>query len=119
MEWEINIEVSEINDGFIEFIDDDGLVTIQVTVDSAKKIIKEFGEEILNQVNKKSVLTLLEFGRNRVLEFTLTHDIGDESFQIMVIDTESTNLFHEFEIEACDLGTWNKFLNFVSNYDIR
>tara|TARA_R110000772_G_scaffold94317_1_gene192110 strand:+ start:2033 stop:2374 length:342 start_codon:yes stop_codon:yes gene_type:complete len=109
----MNIEESNIEDGFVTFFDDDGLVTIQMSLESCRSIVVTFGDNIKSKTDKTDILYVKEFGNRLPLEFTLKNDKSEDTFSLTAINTDSTNLYHDFELEECDLETWYKFTRLI------
>jgi hypothetical protein len=110
---DIVIEEAEINDEFVTFLDDDGRVSIQMSLESCRTIIVAFGNNITSKTDKKQTLSVKEFGKRFSLEFTLDNDKEEDTFSLSAIYTESTNLYRDFELEQCDLKTWYDFTRLI------
>lgn len=107
------IEFEEITNenGNIVIIDEDGLITIQMEEDVTLKIFDAFDKYIKN--NKEKTLS---FGyHNDLLELSLriygdTFSITGELWDDIKNDS---SYFHGFEIEDCDIQTWDYMYEFL------
>lgn len=102
---EIYLEEFKKENGFITVFDDDAMVTIQMSVESVNKIINVFDDYIMNGQEHKEVIVVTEFGNTIKLDLSLKN--YDESFKLTgsILDN---NYYHDFELEYCDIETWNK-----------
>jgi len=105
----ITLEELKNENGFITVFDDDGLVTIQMSIESVTKIIKVFDDYVLNRKEHNEIVKVSEFGNSFDLELSLQND--DEGKEFTLTGTESDSLYHDFELEYCDIKTWKKIKN--------
>lgn len=106
----INFEELVIDDDFVTALDDDGMITIQLSVDSVNKIINEFDKHITNKNNHVATITISEFGETFNIELKLTFE--EDGFNL--IGTRDDSLYRDFELEYCDNISWYKIKNLCS-----
>ena len=99
---------------FIEIYDDDGLITIQMSVDSVKKIIDEFDSDIKNKIDSTASIEVNEFDKIFNLEINLNNEKSD-GFSLTA-SIENGNFYNNFELEYCTVEDWIKIKNLV--YDL-
>ena len=92
--------------GFVTIYDDDGLVTIQLNESSLKTIIHNFDGFIKNKIDITKTLKITEFNKSFKLKLSLKHDT--DNFKLSGSYDESTNFYHDFDLEECDINTWKK-----------
>jgi len=102
---EIILEEIKKVDGFITVLDDDGMVTVQMSEDSIGKIINAFDNLISIGAEYEKMIEVTEFGKTFQLSFSL-NTIADGVFNL--IATVNSNHYHHFELECCDMVTWEK-----------
>jgi len=116
----IIIELEEISNknGFIVVIDDDGLVTIQMSENSVETIIDIFNQSVLDKVYKHEIVEVKEFGNTFKLDLYLKYDDDqnedNDGFSITG-NIVNGNYYHDFELEYCDLETWDKIKKIVNS----
>jgi hypothetical protein len=96
-------EIKKVND-FITVFDDDGLATIQMSEKSVKTIIDIFDNYINKNENHKEIIKVTEF--NETFELSLTLTMEEDVFNLT--GTVNDNNYNDFELEFCDIITWNK-----------
>jgi hypothetical protein len=102
---EIYLEELKNDNGFITVFDDDGMVTIQMSIESVNKIIDVFDEYIMNGEEHKEFIEVTEFGNTFKLDLSLKSN--DDGFNLTGSILNS-NFYHDFELEYCDIETWDK-----------
>lgn len=102
---EIYLEELKKENGFITVFDDDGMVTIQMSVESVNKIIDVFDRYIMNSEEHKEVIQVTEFGNTFKLYLSLKTDNNSFNLTASILNS---NFYHEFELEYCNIETWNK-----------
>jgi len=100
--------------GNVNILDKDDYITIQMEEEIVKKIFDDFNKPVKNKKEK-----IIEFDYyNEILELSLKfHDTYADVFSItgrLWNDIKNDSLyFREFEIEDCDIETWNKLYDFL------
>jgi len=108
---EIYLEELKKENGFITVLDDDGMVTIQMSEESVKKIIKSFDDCINEEIEHRDVIEITEFDNTFKLDLSLSFD--EDGFNLTGSRVDTTNFYHDFELEYCDIETWNKIKKLV------
>lgn len=108
----MNIELEEIKNenGFVTVFDDDGLITIQMSEISLLKIIDVFNGSIITGEERRETIKVTEFHNSFELDLSLT--FVDDGFNLTGRILNS-NFYHDFELEYCDIQTWNKIKKIV------
>jgi len=101
-----HLESFQKENGFVTVLDDDGMITIQMTDDSLIKIINTFDNYIDSKTDHKEKVEVSEFGEIFELELSLRNEGGGFHLTGSRVDTE--NFYHNFELEYCDIETWYK-----------
>ena len=102
---EIYLEELKNDNGFITVFDDDGMVTIQMSIESVNKIIDVFDEYIMNGEEHKEFIEVTEFCNTFKLDLSLKSN--DDGFNLTGSILNS-NFYNDFELEYCDIETWDK-----------
>jgi len=107
----IEIEEMKVKDGVVSILDSDGLITIQME--------KKYVEEIMNFFN-----TYVQGKLHATSDFY----IDNESLMLNLINFDDTfdligriygnndhtgSYCHDFEMEDCDIETWDKIYTFI------
>lgn len=108
---EIYIEKLEVKDNFLTFYDDDGIVTVQMGIDSVRKLIRTFDPYIINKEPHREIVEVTEFGQ--VFELDLKLSFDDEGFTLNGSRVDSTNFYHDFDFENCTIEVWNKLKELI------
>ena len=103
-------EFKKDND-FIEIYDDDGMIVIQMSSNSVKKIINEFDSNIKNKINHNSIVDVVEFDESFKLDLSLT--VGDNDFKLTGSKLNS-NFYRNFELECCTYEDWENIKDLVN-----
>ena len=109
---EIYFEEFKKENDFIIAIDDDGLVSVQMSKESMVKIIDVFDLFITRKIDHKEIIQITEFKRTFELDLSLKFDGDEFTLQGSVVDG---NFYHEFDLETCDLKTWNDIKELVNS----
>jgi hypothetical protein len=107
---EIYLEQFKKENGFVEVFDDDGMITIQMSENSLLKIINVFDKFILNGQNHKDVIEVTEFKNTFKLDLSLSFDNDEFNLTGNILND---NFYHDFELECCDIETWDKIKNLI------
>jgi hypothetical protein len=107
---EIYLEEIKKEKNFVSIFDDDGMVTIQMSNPSLLKIIDVFDKFILNGENHKEVIEVTEFKNTFKLDLNLT--FKEDGFKLIDCILNS-NFYNDFELEYCNMETWNKIKDVV------
>jgi hypothetical protein len=108
---EIYLEEIKKENEFVTVFDDDGMVTIQMSEVSLSKIIDVFDKFITDGKNHKDLVEVTEFGNTFKLDLSLSFE--EDGFNLTGCILNS-NFYHDFELEYCDIETWNKIKGVVS-----
>jgi hypothetical protein len=109
---EITIEEIKKENDFVTVFDDDGMVTIQMSEESVKKIIDIFNEKIISKENHSAVVEVTEFDNTFELDLILKNNSDYFSITGSIV---GSNFYHDFELESCNLKTWNDIVSLTNS----
>jgi len=108
---DIYIEEMEVKDNFISLLDDDGRVTVQMSLESVRELVKVFDPYISRNEPHREITEVTEFNKTFELDLKLQFDIGNFSLNGSRVDT--TNFYHDFDFEDCNKEVWNKLKELI------
>jgi len=109
-ETEVIFEEFEKTDNFVTIFDDDGMITIQISEHSLKKIIEEFDSNIKQNIDCDAIIDIIEFGEDFKLELSLETNATGFS---LTGSTVGGNFYNDFELEYCSYENWEKIKKLV------
>lgn len=103
-------EEMSFEDGFITIFDEDGLITIQMKIETVIEIINYFDLPIKNRQPAKSKFMV----EGEEIELYLSFDENIMTLQGLI----GENFYHDFDIEECKIKAWDKIVKFVKKCKI-
>jgi hypothetical protein len=109
---EIYLEEIKKENNFVTVLDDDGMITIQMSDISLLKIIDIFDKFITTCKNHRDVVEVTEFGNTFKLDLTLSFEKDGFNLTGCILNS---NFYHDFELEYCNKETWDK-IKYIVKY---
>lgn len=106
-----DFEQYSINDGYIDIYQDDCVIGLIISdyIENVEKIVRKFHDYIIKGENHEAIIKL---GSGLELEFELSHDVNKKTFSLQG-SVLGGSFYHEFDIECCDIETWNELCKFI------
>lgn len=101
----VNFEMFYKKKGMIVAIDDEGIVTIEMSVESVTKIIDAFDKYIMSGVDHDEIIEVTEFDETFKLDLSLKNEEDGFTLNGSILDN---NFYHDFELDCCDIKTWGE-----------